>query len=381
MEKVDFSRLWGNDAVTDMLKTKLRQGESAHAYLIAGPAGSGKKTLAFLIAAAMCCEDDGTVPCFSCPSCRKLLSANSPDLTMLGVEALPFSGGDIPAVSEAPKTIGVDAVRALQTDVYIKPNDLDYKIYIIGHADRMTVQAQNALLKILEEPPQGVVFLLLCENRTALLPTVRSRVQTLSTEIFNDTALYRYLTEHDKAAKTLAAKDPDKLRLFIRLSGGTVGCVRQYMQSDTKTLAADPVYEAHETAARCLAVMFAGEHVSHSPVLSGGDAQPLPRKTALYEILSTRAGTREQLRFLMDTLSAALRDILMCVYSEEDTAACTLLFYADAAQPRALAQTVSPVSIASASTALAALRAALDSNPNTALVTARLAEILMRVRF
>lgn len=381
MQNVDFSRLWGNDAVCAMLSAKLKSDSAAHAYLITGPAGSGKKTLAFLIAAAMSCEDERSVPCFHCPACRKILSGNSPDLSMLGVEALPFAQADAQPMIDLPKSIGVDAVRALSRDVYIKPNDLDKKIYIIGHAERMTVQAQNALLKILEEPPSSVLFLLLCENSAALLTTIRSRVQSLATEVFDAGTLYRLMTANDHAAKALAAKDDTQLKRFIRLSGGCIGGVRRYMQADAKTLAADPVYEAFESASRCLSVVFASETIGTSPVLSGGGASPLPRKTALYDIITSRATTREQLRALLDALLTALRDILLCSYTDEDAETVEPLFYADAQQPRALAGTVSPASLAKGIAALTALRASLDSNPNIALVCARLTEHLMQIRF
>ncbi len=385
MAAIDFSRLWGNDAVRAMLSAKIAHNTAAHAYLIAGAMGAGKKTLAFLIAAAMCCEDAGTRPCFRCPSCRKLLSGNSPDLMTLGIESLPLkpagAGADPVPDAEVPRSIGVDAIRALQADVYIKPNDLMHKIYIIGHADRMTVQAQNALLKILEEPPLSVVFLLLCENPAALLPTIRSRVQTLKLEPFDDATLCRLLLEHNSRAKTLAAKDPEQFRLFVRLSGGTVGGVQKYLQADAKTLAADPVYEAHETASRCLACIFSSDAAQTSPALMGGGAPVLPRKTALYEIIASRAPTREQLRALLDALMTALRDLLLFAYAEEEGDAVDPLYFADAAQPRALTQTVSPASVSAAAAGLGRLRASLDSNPNTQLVFARLTDILFGMRF
>lgn len=391
--KTNLSRLWGNEAVRNLLHARLEDDSVSHAYLIAGPTGSGKKTLAFLLCAALCCESGDTRPCFHCPSCRKILSGQSPDLVTLGLEKLPFAAEvsptnvpdapipeDIPTpeAGAVPKSIGVDAVRALQADVYILPNDLERKLYIIGHADRMTVQAQNALLKILEEPPSSVVFLLLCETPAALLPTIRSRVQTLTMERFDDDTLYAYLTAGDREAKVLASRDPEKLRLFVRLSGGTVGGVRRYLAADAKTLSADPVYEAHETAARCLSIVFADEMKNDSPVLSGTALKP--RKTELYSLLTTRAGTREQLRALLDALGEAVRDITVCACTAEEDG-IRPLFFADTAQPAAHAMSVSPTDLVSVSAELAAARASLDANPNVTLLQSRIAGILMRLRY
>ncbi len=398
---VDFSRLWGNETTKTALGEKLSGGNLSHAYLIAGPAGSGKKTLAFLLAAAIACEDPMRTPCCSCPSCRKILSGQSPDLQTLGLESLPLIPQDIaardaeiapPQPTEVPRSIGVDAVRRMQRDVYVMPTDLDRKLYIIGHADRMTVQAQNALLKILEEPPAGVVFILLCENRAALLPTVRSRVQTLQTEVFDDDALWDCLTSADqsglisdptmtetcRAARTLAARDPDRLRLYIRLSGGCVGGVKRYLGATMASLSQDAAYDAHETALACLSVVFAQTNADTPPVLGGEGVTA--RKTALYDLLSLRAATRETLQPLLDALSTAMRDLLYCCYVTEEEHPRPL-FFADAAQPLSLAAGISPADVMAVSDALASLCASLEFNPNVAAVGIGIADALFHLRF
>ncbi|MGM9625476.1 MAG: ATP-binding protein [Eubacteriales bacterium] len=390
---IDFSHIYGNEAVCTALAERIRSRQLSHAYLLAGPEGSGKKTLAFSAAAALCCESDTVRPCRSCPSCRKILSMQSPDLLTIGIEKPPVLPGFVPIkgdngdgerpedVSAAPKSIGVDAVRTLQADAFIMPNDLDYKLYIIGHADRMTVQAQNALLKLLEEPPSSVVFFLLCENPLALLPTVRSRVQLMKTEVFDDETLYELMLRYDKSAKTLAGHDPDRLKLFIRLSGGTIGSVKAYLSADAKTLAADAVYEAHETVRRCLGVVFAYESGSpaESPVLSGGQETVKPRKTALLDILNTRVETREQIRYFLHALAAALRDIYACGFLREDTA--EPLFFTDAEQPHALAARTEAAQLIHTQRALSEIGGSLDINPNTALVRSRITELLMEIRY
>ena len=281
--QIDFSRLYGNDALKAALIRAVTENKTSHAYLLEGGFGTGKTTLAFLLAAALCCESDKTRPCMECPSCKKILRAQSPDLCVIGIDALPFAeDGDNPA-DAAPltktKSIGVDAVRLLKSDVYIRPNDLEYKLYIIGHAERMTTQAQNSLLKILEEPPKGAIFLLLCENRAALLPTVLSRVQRLTMESFSDDVLYRLLTAHDRDAASLARTDEDALRLYIRLADGSYGRASRYVHAQKKELKSDTAYDAHEGAAEILDILFSDVLSDDSPVLSRGGASPVVRPT------------------------------------------------------------------------------------------------------
>ena len=158
----------GNEALRARLGGELARGAISHAYIVEGEAGCGKHTLARAIALAMACEQregEGPFPCMSCPSCRKILAGNSPDVITVSRE-------------EDKVTMGVDVIRALREDVPLYPNDLDIKLYIIEDAHTMTTQAQNALLLTLEEPPPFVMFLLLTERADALLETIRSRAPT-----------------------------------------------------------------------------------------------------------------------------------------------------------------------------------------------------------
>ena len=264
---IDLSRLYGNEALKSVLIRAAAENRTAHAYLLEGGYGTGKTTLAFLFSAALCCEDAHHKPCMQCPSCRKILRAQSPDLCVIGIDALPFAPGEpVPHAVGLTKTgsIGVEAVRLLKSDVYIRPNDLEHKLYIIGHTERMTVQAQNALLKILEEPPESAIFFLLCENRSALLPTVLSRVQRLTMEAFSDDALYRLLAEHDRDAAALARNDEDTLRLYVRLADGSFGRASYYVHAQKKELNADAAYKAHTSAAAVLGILFSNVQTDDS---------------------------------------------------------------------------------------------------------------------
>ena len=118
-------------------------------------------------AAEILCSASGTRPCGECPSCRKIAHGTHPDV--IAVRRQPDSKGNL------KKEITVDQIRELSMDAYILPNEADHKVYIIEEADRMNLNAQNAALKLLEEPPNGAVLLLCVVNPAALLPTVRSR--------------------------------------------------------------------------------------------------------------------------------------------------------------------------------------------------------------
>ncbi len=385
---IDLSRLYGNDALKAALIRAAAEGKPSHAYLLEGGFGSGKTTLAFLFSAALCCEDRQTRPCMQCPSCRKILRAQSPDLCVIGIDALPFAEEetDVPSAAALTKTgsIGVDAVRLLKSDVYIRPNDLEYKLYIIGHAERMTVQAQNSLLKILEEPPAGAIFFLLCENRAALLPTVLSRVQRLTMESFSDDVLYRLLMEHDRDAAALAGTDEDALRLYIRLADGSFGRALRYVHAQKKELKSDAAYDAHEGAAQVLGILFSDVLTDDSPVLTSRAAESVrPTRTALMTYIGDRidakregAEARERLRALMDALCMALRDLSMCACGAEGH----LLFYPTRTQPEILSGRCSAKTLSDTFRALSELRAELGSNPNVGMLLMTLSGILLGLR-
>lgn len=165
---MELSSLAGNLPIKEQL-SRCRDGEPAHAYLLAGPAGSGRHTLARLLAQAMVCSAPPEArPCGHCPGCKKAAAGIHPDILVHG-----------PAAPE-DKPLSVDQVRAIRTDAYIRPNEAPRKVYLLEQADRMNASAQNALLKLLEEGPAYAAFLLLCRNAQALLPTVRSRCETLT---------------------------------------------------------------------------------------------------------------------------------------------------------------------------------------------------------
>jgi len=164
---MEFAGFLGNSDLKRRLSASFRTGRSSHCYLICGPVGSGKRTLAKILAAALQCEAD-SAPCGHCLPCRKALAGSHPDIITI----------DDPE----KKTVSVDLIRQLQADAYIRPNEGRHKVYLIPRAQDMTENAQNALLKLIEEPPAYAVFLLLAANAEKLLPTVRSRCAELRLE-------------------------------------------------------------------------------------------------------------------------------------------------------------------------------------------------------
>lgn len=165
---MNFDGFAGNAEVKESLSQLLSGGRLPHAILLEGPQGVGKRTLARLIASALVCTGEGERPCMRCAACKKSAAQSHPD-----IKEVENAGG---------KIISVDTVRNIRGDIFVLPNEAAYKIYLIPDAQAMNEQAQNALLKILEEPPAHGFFILTCHSRHELIPTVlsRSAVFTLS---------------------------------------------------------------------------------------------------------------------------------------------------------------------------------------------------------
>ena len=146
-----FQKVVGHQEIITHLQNAISMNKVSHAYLFGGESGSGKKMMASLFAMTLQCEKHGVEPCMECPSCKKAQSQNHPDI--------------IYVKHEKPNTISIDEIREqLINDVMIKPYSSPYKIYIIDEAQKLTLQAQNALLKTIEEPPVYAVVMLLADN-------------------------------------------------------------------------------------------------------------------------------------------------------------------------------------------------------------------------
>ena len=202
-----FESLLGNHRLKQNLQQSLLRGHISHFYLISGPEGSGKHTLARLLAAAILCQD-GQKPCLQCHVCRKVMEGNHPDF--------------ITVEDPEHKNVAVKIVRQFREDVFIRPNESDYKIYLFPQD--LGLEGQNALLKILEEPPKYGVFILLTDNPDKLLPTVRSRCTELKMQ-----ALPAELMEK-QLARDFPNADPGDIQAAAVRSGGFLGQARQILK-------------------------------------------------------------------------------------------------------------------------------------------------------
>lgn len=198
-----FNGFYGNSRTKTILSGMFDNRRIPNAILIDGPRGAGKKTLAGILAAAAVCQSDGEVPCGGCRQCRNAFAHAHPDIKLYGVDG------------SSTRTIGVDIVRQIRLDAYVKPNDASRKVYIIADAQNMTEQAQNALLKILEEPPNYVLFILTCDLRSHMLETIRSRSQMVSVGAVTDEEAVLALASDGIARE-------DALRA-AHISGGNIG--------------------------------------------------------------------------------------------------------------------------------------------------------------
>jgi DNA polymerase-3 subunit delta' len=179
----------GQDKILSLLDYSLETNAIAHAYLVAGPRHVGKGTLAFNLAQALNC-DSPEPPCGQCRSCQRILEGKHADVIPLGLDS---------------KTeIGIDDIRGLQRLANLPPYEGKYKVFIIDDAEYLSTEAANSLLKILEEPPQRVVWLLLAAEEEHLLPTIISRCQRLElkpvpSEQVQETLVNSYNVEVNRA--------------------------------------------------------------------------------------------------------------------------------------------------------------------------------------
>ena len=203
-----FETFLGNERLKQTLSASLSRGHISHFYLISGPRGSGKRTLARLLAAAVLCRG-ADKPCLACQPCRKVMEGAHPDF--------------ITVEDPEHKTVAVRIVRQFREDVFIRPNESEYKIYLFPQ--ELGIEGQNALLKILEEPPKYGIFLLLTENPEKILPTVRSRCTELKLQALPDKLLHRQLRQDFPTAQ-----EADLEAAMLR-SGGFLGQAREILSS------------------------------------------------------------------------------------------------------------------------------------------------------
>ncbi len=180
-----FKDIVGHEQIIEHLKTAIEMGKVSHAYILNGPDLSGKMMIAEAFARALLCEKQDPNGCGECRSCRQSDDRNNPDI--------------IYVKHDKPNTISVDDIRTqLNNDIVIKPYSNQYKIYIVDEAEKMNQQAQNALLKTIEEPPAYAVIMLLTTNADSFLQTIRSRCITLNLKSVKNDVIKSYLMTEKK---------------------------------------------------------------------------------------------------------------------------------------------------------------------------------------
>ena len=205
----EYSKILGHENIISQLQNAIKFDKVSHAYIFNGEDGSGKNMLANAFAEALLCEKGDVQGCGICHFCRQTASGNNPDLIRIN--------------HEKPASIGVEDVREqLVEDVMIKPYNGRYKVYIIDEAEKLTVQAQNAILKTVEEPPKYSVIIFLTNNAEVFLPTILSRCIVYNLRPLRESTIMEYLISQYKIpeyeAKICASYSQGRLGKAIRLA-------------------------------------------------------------------------------------------------------------------------------------------------------------------
>ena len=338
--KVFFPNLQENERLKQQFGEHILRGTFAHAYLIQGASGTGKCLFAHMLAAALCChnreKESKTLPCHECEACRKIMEDATPDLHNItrGENA----------------TIGVDAIRKIKEDMYLSPTEQEKKIYIIHEAERMTAAAQNALLIALEEPPADVVILLLCEDASSLLPTVRSRVQTMRMSLFSENALNTFL-ESNREAKRLKESSPKEYLDLLTMASGSPGRALALLDKKQMNIA----------------------QAERSVIL--GILQGVNNRTGyakLYEAMTKLSTKRQELGQEFTLFSLAVRDLIV-IKRDENAPLC---FFGDRETAIEMASSFSLRCLFTVYDAIEEAQATLSQNANVNVVLTALTSAL-----
>ncbi len=210
---MSFSSFIGNEAAKSQIESFISKDKIPHAIILEGARGLGKRTLAKLISKACVCEKTWEKPCGKCIHCKKVDREVHPDVIY-------------PEKSGALHTYNIETIREMREDAYIIANEAQNKVYVLTEVDNMGIPAQNALLKILEEPPANVIFILTCISSMNLLQTIRSRMQIIS-----------LVPVHFEEAKLYIRKKykelPDaKIDEAVKISYGNIGLAIEMLTSE-----------------------------------------------------------------------------------------------------------------------------------------------------
>lgn len=337
-----FSNVLGNSETKERLGQAILQNSFSHAYIIEGPRGCGKHTLALALAAALNCKNRSasSFPCGNCDTCRRILKKNFVDVKFLSRR-------------EGKNTIGVDDVRIMKEDVYLSPTESAYKIYIVEEAQAMTSQAQNALLKIFEEPPSGVVIFLLCDSVQPILSTIKSRAQLVRMERLADEAVREALLS-DANFSMISRSAPEAFTAVIKLSQGSIGRAKEMLSEEGRA----EIAEERTLASSLLSLLTPGKE-----------------KFKLYSALQTLPSKRSEFSRSLLMILDGLRDLILSKYTDN----APLLFYTDKAEVEALASRIGYARLFRFYDAFTDARNKSEMNGNMTAVISELSAVVIRV--
>lgn len=218
----NYSDIIGHEDIVRHFKSSIELSKVSHAYILNGEKGAGKRTLANVVAKSLQCESGNPDPCGECKSCLQVETNNQPDIIWVN--------------HEKPNVITVDEIREqVVNDIDLKPYSSRYKIYIIPDAQMMNTQAQNALLKTLEEPPEYAVIMLLTSNVDKFLPTILSRCIVLNFKPVQPLEMIEYMVEELEIEK-------EKAKFCVDFAQGNLGkAVRLAISPDYNEIKEDSV--------------------------------------------------------------------------------------------------------------------------------------------
>lgn len=270
---MNFDNFVGNEKLKDRLTQMLDSRSVPQAMVFEGKQGLGKRTLVTQFVRALLCQSKYK-PCGVCPACAKTKTLAHPDIVVID--------------GNEPKSLAVDVMRNIRSGSFVKPNEADYKVYLLFNADGMQEEAQNAILKILEEPPPYCVFIFTCESRSSLLPTVLSR--SVCMELFPVTTSQAV----DAIKKLFPDQSTENIEKAADIFGGNIGTA-------VNSLCSGDFAKLYATSLKVL------------NSLNGLDEFELLSESAVFE------GDKELFSGCVTVLSLAVRDALSLKFGGNST--------------------------------------------------------------
>lgn len=302
-----FGRLLGNEETKARVGRAIESGRLPHAFLIGGPSGSGKTTLATEMAAAINCLEKNNdlmpLPCGKCNNCRRIYEGSFPDLKILSKK-------------KDRATLGVEAVKDFREDMFLSSTEAESKIYVIDDAECMTPEAQNALLKVLEEPPRSVIIMLLATECDRILTTIKSRAQYIAMSRFGEEELSSLLISRSNEARTMNLTDKERFRGIVMSADGRIGVAEKLLGKRS----AEENFEERSEIIGILSVIT--QKSSYAD---------------LHKAISNFPTKRTELSAVLERMMSAIRDLIIVQYSPN----ARTVFFPDAGAAKACCKNAS----------------------------------------